>query len=751
MYPKRTPVSRRFAPYIFIIFFLYQVLYSAEYYVAVNGDDENSGSLEQPFATIQKAADTMVAGDTCYIREGVYHQTVEIDGLVGTLGAPIRFTNYSGETVTLDGSQAITDIGSTGWTQHEGNIYKTTLTTDIWQLYLDGELMISARWPNANLDDGSVWDWNHWAWGDEQTSSNGTLVDEPHGEIDLAASDLDMTGAVAVLDVGSWKSWTRVVNSHEAGTNTFTYDVAETYISKNHYYFLEAKLNLLDVEEEWFYDSATKTLYLYALGGGVPAGDIRGKTQTYAFNVINSSRITLEGLNFFGTTIRFYDSPNTTIEECGFLYPSCSKRMLGSIATPEATMVTQRNATRQADCIIRNCSFDYVESHAIFMEGDGNRIENCIFRYIDWAASELPYLMGTIYMRGPNASFVRNTVHTTGASQVLNFWSDVDNGTGTAPLVEYCRFYRFGLIQDDGAAVHVTNPTQPGQITRYNWYYDSPQFGARFDAPIPPTVWGHDGWMHHNVGWNCKGALMVKGEYHYIYNNSGSQSDPFNDIAILNDLAEGGGGNIGTITRNNAATTLSGDRLNEGTINGTHDHNWNGYENGMDLSEELNDPDVLDFRPQQGSSLIDAGIEVPGITDGFVGLAPDIGAYEYGKTDYWIPGYQPGSASFPIPQNNSTNQSLNRELMYLIGRNGIFADVYLGTSFEAVDNATVESEEYEGRLPDPRNIHSPGILSPNTSYYWRVDTLLSDERVIKGPVWEFRTGLLSSTGSTCCR
>ena len=36
------------------------------------------------------------------------------------------------------------------------------------------------------------------------------------------------------------------------------------------------------------------------------------------------------------------------------------------------------------------------------MEGDGNRIENCIFRYIDWAASELPYLMGTIYMRGPN-------------------------------------------------------------------------------------------------------------------------------------------------------------------------------------------------------------------------------------------------------------------------------------------------------------------------------------------------------------
>ena len=468
--------------FIFFLTFASRVLHCADYYVATDGDDENSGSIEQPFATIQKAADVMDAGDTCYIRGGTYYQSVEIDGLQGTLSAPVTFASYSGEAVILDGSQPLSELGSTGWTQHEGNIYKTTLDTDIWQLYVDGELMISARWPNANLDDGSVWDWNYWAWGDEQASSNGTLVDEPHGNIDLAASGLDMTGTVAVLDVGSWKTWTRVVNSHTAGSDTFTYDEAETYIAKNHYYFLEAKLNLLDVEKEWFFDATDKTLYLYAPGGGEPFGDIRGKTQTYVFNVTNSSHITLRNLGFFGTTIRFYDVPNTTIEVCEFLYPSCSMSMLGSISPPEATTIAQRNATRPSDCTVRNCSFDYAESHAIFMEGDANRIENCIFRYIDWAASELPYLMGTIYMRGPNAVFVRNTVHNTGASQVMNFWTDVEGGTGPAPLVEYCRFYRFGLIQDDGAAVHVTNPTQPGQITRYNWYYDSPQFGARFDA-----------------------------------------------------------------------------------------------------------------------------------------------------------------------------------------------------------------------------------------------------------------------------
>jgi hypothetical protein len=100
-------------------------------------------------------------------------------------------------------------LGASGWTLHSGNIYKTTLNADIWQLYVDGALMMPARWPNASLDDNSVFDWDYWAWGNESASSNGVLVDEPHDGIDLAATNLDLTGAIAVLDVGSWKSWTR--------------------------------------------------------------------------------------------------------------------------------------------------------------------------------------------------------------------------------------------------------------------------------------------------------------------------------------------------------------------------------------------------------------------------------------------------------------------------------------------------------------------------------------------------------------
>jgi hypothetical protein len=46
----------------------------------------------------------------------------------------------------------------------------------------------------------------------------------------------------------------------------------------------------------------------------------------------------------------------------------------------------------------------------------------------------------------------------------------------------------------------------------------------------------------------------------------------------------------------------------------------------------------LDFGLRKGSAAVDAGIELPGITDGFTGRAPDLGAYESGVR---VPHYGP--------------------------------------------------------------------------------------------------------------
>jgi len=75
----------------------------AVYYVALTGDDSNDGTVAHPWQTIQKAAHTLVAGDTVYIRAGAYHERVTPQNS-GSAGNLITYAAYPGETTTIDGN-----------------------------------------------------------------------------------------------------------------------------------------------------------------------------------------------------------------------------------------------------------------------------------------------------------------------------------------------------------------------------------------------------------------------------------------------------------------------------------------------------------------------------------------------------------------------------------------------------------------------------------------------------------------------
>jgi len=84
-------------------------------------------------------------------------------------------------------------------------------------------------------------------------------------------------------------------------------------------------------------------------------------------------------------------------------------------------------------------------------------------------------------------------------------------------------------------------------------------------------------------------------------------------------------------------------------------HRSNVIHNESNFAPDLRDPKNFDFRPQADSSLVDAGIAMPGLTDHYEGQAPDIGAYEYGGLN-WRPGYHPKPALFY--QHNKVNDKL---------------------------------------------------------------------------------------------
>ena len=91
---------------------------------------------------------------------------------------------------------------------------------------------------------------------------------------------------------------------------------------------------------------------------------------------------------------------------------------------------------------------------------------------------------------------------------------------GDAGLVEYNNLYDTGHLQSDGSMIQFMEGQQDGAICRYNWLHDTEKYGARFDHS--GTADGVNGIMHHNLAWNCEsGGIMVKGDNHKIYNNTG--------------------------------------------------------------------------------------------------------------------------------------------------------------------------------------------------------------------------------------
>ena len=631
-------ISLKFILRCFFTLALISAAKSESYYVAIYGNDNNNNglSITTPFRTVAHAATVMSAGDTCFIRSGTYHEIVNVTDNSGIDGMPLVFMPYNSERVVFDGTVSIDSI----WSQHSGNIWKTTIDYDIWQLFADQDEQVMARWPNAKFSDGSVFDTeNHWGHGTmKQTNpniySNGTFIHDSrvneNGElIDLSMQgfDLDEAGkeAIGILNVGSFRTWSRKITSHSG--NTFAYDPVpqNEWKNKEHQYFLEGRLEFLDAAGEWFLDTTTpkNTLYYYAPPGENPNEmNIRGKVQSYAFVISKSKYVELRDLEFFGTTFYIYKSSGSKVDNCNFFYPSTSKRMLRIVnQVPDMSIIKS-----SSNCTVSNSAFRYTDGSAIEAWGGRNTIKNNYFYHIDYSSADLTSIMVTVLMTGKYNKFQNNTMHKLGASATVV--------GGDSALFEFNDIYDTGHVQSDGAMIQCMVGAQPGTVIRYNWLHDSKKYGARFDG----NGAGNNGTMHHNVMWNLgNSGIMAKGYEHKIYNNT-VLNGPTNKNDILVMIAQGG--NAGTITRNNVANRIAGHRsgsYQNYPVPGTYETNENGYQTGRDVDTLLVNIDNRDFRPKPNSVLIDAGTVINGITDSYEGAAPDIGAYEYGG-DLWSAG-----------------------------------------------------------------------------------------------------------------
>jgi hypothetical protein len=615
------------------------------YYVATTGDDGDAGTIGAPFATIQKGVDMLSAGDTLYIRGGTYDEEVKLVALTGTSANRITITDYNDETVTLDGTEEITS----SWEVHSGNIYKTTLSKDIWQLFVDGEMMTPARWPNA--DNPMATNSNHWnqnaTWG-QIDSSQSTATHTYHtGSPSLSGTGKSFAGGIAILNTGGWVTFAEEITGHTSGNNHFTHTYPDLYsrFPSNMHYYIECDLDCLNAAKEWFYNPSTKVLYLYAAGGVDPdtLNNIRGKTQNYAMELDYCEYLTIKGLTFYGNTLRSDEGRQLIIDGCTFTYPSFRPTMLGIEAMSnheedeyycypyfDGQTVIWNTSGAVSQNVVKNCTFQYVDGAGLDMtRGKEDVMENNYFEYIDF--SGLGQTTTNLQLN-PDSVYRRNTIHTTSTSETFRL--------GQRGIAEYNHAWNTGNLQNDGSIFQLRWENQNGSIIRYNWGHDTIKIGNRFDGPRAGLGNDH-GLSHHNVFWDCTSeGIFMKGDYHECYNNTAYSSGT--DISLPAVSTDGlSPMNQNSITRNNACGTLS--------AAGTKNHNWTGSVTG-----QMRDPANFDFRPISTSALKDAGAVISGITTGYLGSAPDIGAYENNCTSYWIPGCKFEKASTPVPPDGAT-------------------------------------------------------------------------------------------------
>jgi len=170
---------------------------------------------------------------------------------------------------------------------------------------------------------------------------------------------------------------------------------------------------------------------------------------------------------------------------------------------------------------------------------------------------------------------------------------------------------------------------------------------------------------------------------------------------------------------------------------------------------------ILSWTPGYGAKLhtVFFGDDYDTVANATIGVPAGITSYNPGpleaeKVYYWrvdefdgLSTYEgdvwsftaPGAVGDPQPANGATDVTMAMILSWTAADNATSHEVYLGLDKDAVRIADSTSPEYKGSKALGAESYDPGLLEPDTTYYWRIDEVYNGNSV-KGPVWFFTTG-----------
>lgn len=598
---------------IFLIFKITILTAQNTYYVATNGDDNNSGTEASPFKTFNKVISVMSSGSTCIIKGGVYEEQLLINK-DGVAGGYLTFKAAPGERVKIKATKYIN-----GWQSHAGNIYKTTVDMTIAQryrnIYHNEKHMDLARWPNNEDNNRFTVDCKFIEGGN---SNSFILTDIP---------DFNWAGGlVYYLGGHSGTSWTREITmSSTTKIEHVGVDITKwpfnphnpTILRNGHkgQLYLFNKLEALDYAREWFYDETTKTLY-FQTGDGKKPND---NTVEYAHNKfvaeLKGDYIKVQGIEFFGGSIKIKGKFNI-FENNKVIHGS---EGFDNLASTSAGVGESAIEVLGPNTTVKNCIIDKSSANGISVANWANAHNSILEKNI---ITNINYL-------GIHATPIRSTANNVKVlkNRITNSGRDGMYVSGNNCEVAYNDVSKAQLINaDSGVFYTVGNADLKETEIHHNWFHDSkpPSYAGEKAAGIYLDNNSKGYVVHHNVMWNVSWSG-------YQVNWANWNLDFFHNTIW----------NAGQAT----GTWVNGYEQKNNRVYNNYSNvgDWftvTGFENNDNLisaTSPLVNANAQNFMPLEASEVVDKGRIISGFSVAYNGAAPDIGAYEYGGTQ-WTAG-----------------------------------------------------------------------------------------------------------------
>lgn len=330
----------------------------AVYYVAPDGNDSATGTIDAPLATLSKAVELAEGKEaTIYLREGSYllTETIQLtdryDGLT--------ISSYGNENVTVTGTEALdsgwfkkvtdssvldrivtkdarnyiyaadlkahglTDYGLIGYSYYEeGTDGGLALHSDTpAMLYVNNELQTVARYPNEgylNIDEvvkeGSIPRYMTYP----LTSLEGFQFKTNDSRFNKWPADSDF-----YIEGYLRHDWHRQSFQVSVNKNTVSCEWPSYYgVAANQRYFFFNLLEELDAPGEWYLDRENGILYLYAKNGISSSDTVELVTCDNPFiNIEGAENVTVSGIHFtknLNYGIKAEDADGLSVRHCEF-------------------------------------------------------------------------------------------------------------------------------------------------------------------------------------------------------------------------------------------------------------------------------------------------------------------------------------------------------------------------------------------------------------------------------------------------